>query len=84
MDNKKYSDLMENLFALITDKPGVDMCGEKSKAAFQTLSEQTETDTYFDLEELISAGFRENAYNGFCSGFQCATLLLTGRQPALE
>lgn len=80
MDNEKYSDLMENLFSYMADKPGADMCGEKSSIAFQTLSERTDKDTYFDLEELISAGFRENAYNGFCSGFQCATLLLTGKQ----
>lgn len=84
MDNEKYNDLMEDLFSCVADKPGADMCGEKSKAAFQTLSEQTDADTYFDLEELISAGFRENAYNGFCSGFQCAALLLTGRQQTLE
>ena len=80
MDNAGYSYLMENMFSSVVDAPGVDMCGEKSRTALQALSEQTDSDTYFDLEDQISSGFRENAYNGFCSGFRCAALLLLGEQ----
>lgn len=78
MDNIGYSGLMESLFHSVVDAPGEDLCGEAGNTVFRALSERMDRDTYFDLEDQISAGFRENAYNGFCSGFRCAALLLLG------
>lgn len=76
MDNIIYDELIKNLFDSVTEQPGVDMCGHMSDTAFSTLSKRTDEDTYFELEELMSAGFRENAFNGFQAGFRCAIRLL--------
>lgn len=80
MDSMGYSELMERIFNSVVDVPGVDLCGEDASMALQTLSERMDRDDYFDIECQVSAGFRENAYNGFCSGFRCAVLLLLGEQ----
>ena len=80
MGNMGYNELMERIFHSVVDVPGVDMCGENASMALRTLSERMGRDDYFDIEDKVSAGFRENAYNGFCSGFRCATLLFLGEQ----
>ena len=81
MGNLKYNELMEQLFFIITELPDVDMCGEESQAAFQILGERTDGELFFELESLMMAGFDENAFNGFCTGFQCAVLLILGNKP---
>lgn len=78
MDNMIYDELIKNLFDSVTELPGMDMCGEDSRTAICTLSKRTDEDTYFELEELINAGLRENAFNGFRAGFRYAVILLTG------
>lgn len=78
MDNIIYDELIKNLFDSVTELPGVDLCGEDSRTAICTLSTRTDEDTYFELEELINAGFRENAFNGFQAGIRCAVLMLLG------
>ncbi len=78
MDNMTYDELIKNLFESVMELPGVDMCGHMSNKAFSTLSKRTDEDTYFEIEELMSAGFHENAFNGFQAGFRCATMMLLG------
>ena len=54
------------------------MCGTRSREALRVMENVLDPQTYIDLEELVTAGFAENARNGFRYGFECLGELMTG------
>lgn len=76
-DDKADRDgILDTLYSHLTDRPDIDMCGPESREALQELEGVLDPQVYMRIEEKISAGFEENARNGFRHGFQCCGSLL--------
>ena len=71
-------EMINAIYTSLIGKPEIDMCGEASLRAMQTLEQTIDSDSFLEMEELMAAGFEENARNGFDYGFRCAATLLTG------
>lgn len=73
-----YDVLLDTLYDQLIDRPDIDMCGSRSREALRVMENILGQQTYIDLEELVTAGFAENARNGFRYGFECLGELMTG------
>lgn len=79
-----YDEIVNAIYDHLIDKPGFDMCGPESAEALQQLEsiEQQaglENESCIDIEASVTAGFEENARNGFMHGFQSALALVMGK-----
>lgn len=77
-DRIDHDDLLDTLYNQLTERPDVDMCGPESREALRQIENLLETQAYMDIEDRITAGFAENARNGFRYGVTCLGELMTG------
>ena len=77
-DRIDYDDLLDTLYNQLTERPDVDMCGPESAEALRQIGNLLDPQTYMDMEYRITAGFEENARNGFRYGVTCLGQLMTG------
>lgn len=77
-DRINYDDILDMLYDRLTERPDVDMCGPESAEALRQIGNLLDPQTYMDIEDRITAGFAENARNGFRYGVECLGELMTG------
>lgn len=75
-DRADRDGILDTLYSHLTGRPDIDMCGPESREVLQELAGVLDPQTYLAIEEKITAGFAENARNGFRHGFQCFGSLL--------
>ena len=75
-DRADRDGILDTLYSHLTTMPDIDMCGPESREVLQELAGVLDPQTYLAIEEKITAGFAENARNGFRHGFQCFGSLL--------
>lgn len=74
-----YEEIVNALYMHLIETPGFDMCGPVSREAMHEFEAVLEEHPDLEpIEDLMTAGFEENATNGFRHGFQCAAALLLG------
>ena len=77
-DSADRDGILDTLYSHLTGRPDIDMCGPESREALQELKDVLDPQVYLAIEEKITAGFAENARNGFRHGFECMGKLMTG------
>lgn len=77
-DKVNYDEILDMIYNQLTERPDVDMCGPESREALRQVGNVLDPQTYLDIEDRITAGFAENARNGFRYGFECLGELMTG------
>lgn len=77
-DRINYDEIVDMLYNKLTERPDVDMCGPESAEALRQIGNLLDQQTYMDMEYRITAGFEENARNGFRYGVECLGGLMTG------
>lgn len=79
-----HQDMIESLYNSLLDQRNFAICEANNQRAFKSLKQFVDEETYMELEDLMSAGFAANAREGFRHGFQCAALLLTGKNAFID
>ncbi len=77
-DRINYDEIVDMLYNKLIERPDVDMCGPESAEALRQIGNLLDPQTYMDMEYRITAGFAENARNGFRYGVECLGELMTG------
>ncbi len=77
-DKVNYDQILDSIYNNLIERPDIDMCGSESREALQQIEKVLDPQTYLDIEDRITAGFEENARNGFRYGFECMGELMMG------
>lgn len=77
-DKINYDEILDMLYNHLAERPDVDMCGPKSREALQQIGAILAPQIYTGIEDSITAGFAENARNGFRYGAACMGELMRG------
>lgn len=77
-EKMNYDEILDSIYNSLIARPDIDMCGSESLEALRQIEKVLDPQTYLEIEDRITAGFAENARNGFRYGFESLGELMMG------